>query len=310
MDGWDDWNWLLGDVDTGKDLGSLGDTGQLGGELLSWQVVELEVDVVLVITDTATGTDLHGGSTRDDVTGGQILGGWGVTLHVSLTLRVDQNATFAAASLGDEATGTVDTSGVELDELQVGVGQTGAADHGHTVTSAGVGRSARLPAATETASGQDGVVGVEAVNGAVLHADGDNTDAVALLVHDEISGEVLDEVGGVVVEGAAVESVEKGVTGSVGDAAASVGLATLTVLEGLATESTLVDFTVGGSGEGHAVVFEFDDGLRGDLGHVVNGVLVTEPIGALDGIVHMVLPVVFLHVTKSGVDTTLGSDCV
>lgn len=36
-------------------------------------------------------------------------------------------------------------------------------------------------------------LGAEAVKGAVLHAHGDDTDAVALLVHDEVSGEVLDE---------------------------------------------------------------------------------------------------------------------
>lgn len=42
----------------------------------------------------------------------------------------------------------------------------------------------------------------------------------------------------------------------------------------------------------------------------MDGVLVTEPIGALDGIVHVPTPVVNGTVTEGGVDTTLSSDGV
>ena len=67
-------------------------------------------------------------------------------------------------------------------------------------------------------------------------------------------------------------------------------------------------FAILGSREGAAVVLELDDGGRGLTGHVVNSILVTEPIRALDGIVHVPPPVVLVHVAQRGIDATLGGD--
>lgn len=53
-----------------------------------------------------------------------------------------------------------------------------------------------------------------------------------------------------------VQGVENGVTSSVGGGGTSVGLTTLTVFEGLATESSLVDLSLLGPGEGHTVVLK------------------------------------------------------
>lgn len=52
MDGGQDGDRLLCDVHSGKDHGRLGDAGQSGGQLLGGQVVELQVHVVLLWTDT------------------------------------------------------------------------------------------------------------------------------------------------------------------------------------------------------------------------------------------------------------------
>lgn len=54
-------------------------------------------------------------------------------------------------------------------------------------------------------------------------------------------------------------------------------------------------------------MLKLDDRSWGLTGHVVNSVLVTEPVGTLDGIVHMPPPIILVHVTQSGIDTTLGS---
>ena len=99
-------------------------------------------------------------------------------------------------------------------------------------------------------------------------------------------------------------------SGSVCNAAASVSLSSLAVFKGLSAESALVDLSLGSSREGHAIVLELDDGLGRHLGHVVDGVLVAQPIGALDRVVHVVLPVVVLHISQSGIDTALGSNGV
>lgn len=42
----------------------------------------------------------------------------------------------------------------------------------------------------------------------------------------------------------------------------------------------------------------------------MNSILISEPIRTLHGIVHMPPPVVLVHVSKRGIDTTLGGDGV
>ena len=90
MDGGQDRNGLLGDVDTGEDGGSLRDTGEAFVEDLCGKMAELEVDVVLLRTDTTTLSDLKGHGSRHDVTRGKILCSGGVALHETFTLRVQE----------------------------------------------------------------------------------------------------------------------------------------------------------------------------------------------------------------------------
>lgn len=239
VDGGEDGNGLLADIDTSEDTGGLGDTGESLGENLSGEMAELEVDVVLLGADTTTLADLHGHGAGDDVTGSEILGGRSITLHETLTLGVEEVTTLTTSTLGDQAAGAVDTSRVELDELEILVGETGTGNHGGTVTSAGVGGSAGEVGASVSTGGENGVVGEETVEGAVLLVVGEDTTALTIL-HDQVDGEVLDEVVGVVAERLAVEGVEKSVAGTVGSSAAAVSLAALAELLGLTTESTLV----------------------------------------------------------------------
>jgi len=289
-------NGLLGNIDTSEDGGGLRDTGQTLVEDLGGQVRELEVNVVLIRTDTTALADLHGHGSGDNVTRGKILGSGCVTLHEALTLTVEKVSTLATRALGDQAASAVNTSGVELNELHVLVGKTSTSDHSHTVTSASVGRSAREVSTAVSTSGENGVVRTEAVEGTVLLVVGNDTLALAVL-HDQVNGEELDEVVGVVPERLAVESVKKSVSGTVGGGAAAVCLTTLAVVLALTTESTLVDFALVGSREWAAVVLELNDRCGRLSGHVVNSVLVTQPIGALDRVVHVPPPVVFVHVS-------------
>ena len=157
--------------------------------------------------------------------------------------------------------------------------------------------------------GHHGVVGVEPVDGAILKAERDHTPALAIL-HQEVDGEVLDEEVAVVAEALAVQGVEEGVAGPVSDTAAPVSLASLAVLVGLPTEGPLVDLALRGPAEGHAIVLQLDDSSWCLSGHVVDGILVSEPVRALDGVIHVPSPVVRLHVAKGRVDASLGGDSV
>lgn len=86
---------------------------------------------------------------------------------------------------------------------------------------------------------------------------------------------------------------------AVSNSAATVGLSSFSVVVALATKSTLVNFLILGTREGHSVVFELfwlrkpnknEEGHlnhsgRSLFGHVVDGILITEPVTALDRVV-------------------------
>jgi len=65
-----------------------------------------------------------------------------------------------------------------------------------------------------TSGRQDSLVRPESVKSAVLHVEGNDTNALTVL-HDQIKGKVFNEEVGVVAERLAVESVQQGMTGTV-----------------------------------------------------------------------------------------------
>jgi len=83
---------------------------------------------------------------------------------------------------------------------------------------------------------------------------------------------------------------------AVSHGAAPIGLATSTEVSGLTSEGSLVDLSILGPTEGHAVRLELKDSVGRLLGHVVDGVLVAEPVGTLDGVIEVPPPVVLVHV--------------
>lgn len=126
----------------------------------------------------------------------------------------------------------------------------------------------------------------------------------------KIQSEILNEVVTVVPQTLSIQSMQEAVPGPVCHTAAPVRLATLAILVALATECSLVDLALCSSAEGHSIVLQLNDSCWGLFGHVVNGVLVSQPIGPLDGVVHVPPPVVGLHVPEGGVDASLCSHSV
>jgi hypothetical protein len=74
------------------------------------------------------------------------------------------------------------------------------------------------------------------------------------IFHDEISGKVLDEELGVVTKRLSIKSVQHGMSSAIGGGGTSVSLSSLTKFERLSTESTLVDLSFLGTGEGKSVM--------------------------------------------------------
>ncbi len=97
------------------------------------------------------------------------------------------------------------------------------------------------------------------------------------------------------------------VTGAVGRGAGAANRL-LAKIRHMATERPLVNLAGIGAIERHAVMLEFDHALVGLATHELDGILVTEPVGALDRIVHMPVPMVLLGVAEGCRDAALGRD--
>jgi len=98
--------------------------------------------------------------------------------------------------------------------------------------------------------------------------------------------------------------VQHGVAGAVGGGAGALRGA-LAVMRGHAAERALINLAVFAARKRQAPMLEFVDRVRRVAAHIFDRVLVAEPVGALDGVVHMPAPVVFAHVAERGSDAAL-----
>ena len=156
-------------------------------------MIEVQVDVVLVLADAAAFADLDGHRARDHVARGEVLGRRRIALHEALAFGIDEIAAFAARAFGDQAAGAVDAGRMELHELHVLQRQAGAQHHGVAVAGAGMRRGAGEIGAAIAAGREDRHLRAEAVDRAVVELERDHAAAAALVVHDQVDREILDE---------------------------------------------------------------------------------------------------------------------
>ena len=147
------------------------------------------------------------------------------------------------------------------------------------------------------------------MDGAVIEVPGDDAAADAVVIHQEVEHEILDEELGGVAQRLLVERVQHGVAGAVGggtgalcDALAEAGRH--------AAERPLIDLALGRAAERHAEMLELDDRRDRLAHHVFDGVLVAQPVRPLDGVVHVPAPIILAHVAERGADAALGGDGV
>ena len=264
--------------------------------------------MVLLRSDAAALADFDGHGARDDVARGEVLGRRRIALHEALARAIDQIGAFAARALGDEDAGAVNAGRVELHEFHVLERQAGAQHHGVAVARLRVRAGAGGIGAAIAAGGEDGHLRAEAVDRAVVEIDGDDAAAAAVVVHDEVDGEILDEKLGRVPQRLAVHRVQHGVAGAIGGGAGALRGA-LAVMRGHAAERALIDLAVFfPARERQTPMLQLVDRLGRVAAQIFDGVLVTEPVGALYGVVHVPAPVVFAHVAERGGDAALRRD--
>ena len=192
------------------------------------QVIQLQHHVGAIRTAAVARQDFLDHRTCNDVTTSQVLRVRRVTLHEALAMLVDQVATFTAATLGYQYTGTSDTGRVELPHLDVLHRYAGAQRHADTVTGVDQGVGGRCVDATSATSGKHGSLGTDVDGFAGFDADGDDTHDCAVLVLHQIDRVPLIEENGVVLQVALIKRVQQRMTGTVGSGTGTSGLTALT----------------------------------------------------------------------------------
>jgi len=116
-------------------------------------------------------------------------------------------------------------------------------------------------------------------------------------IHNQIHGKVLNEEDAVKAKSSTEESVKHRVPCSISDGTTSIGLASSTIVSRLTSEGSLIDLSFICSAEGHTIRLEFQDSFWCLFGHIVNSILVSEPITSLNCVIEVPSPIVLVHVS-------------
>mmetsp|Transcript_18054 Transcript_18054/g.30480 ORF Transcript_18054/g.30480 Transcript_18054/m.30480 type:complete len:200 (-) Transcript_18054:226-825(-) len=199
---------------------------------------------------------------------------------------------------------------MELHKLQILHGKSGARSHGAAVACACVSGCAGLVGAPETARRNDGGMRSKPVDGTIFHAHGYTTQAFPVITHDQVHGKVFHEEEAVKLQGHAIQGVENGMACAVRSSRATIRLAAFAKFQALSTKSTLINLALRSSAEGQTKGFQLQNDLGCQTAHVLNGVLVAQPICALHGVIGVPAPIIFRHVGQGTIDATLRCNCV
>ena len=285
-------NRLFHRVGLGKGNSQFTDAWQAAVQHFLTQVIQLQEHVIAIGAGTTPIQDFHHHGAGHNVTGRQVFGVRRITLHEALAVLVDQVATLAPATLGHQHTGTGNTGGVELPHFNVLNRQTRSQGHANAVAGVDQGIGGRSVDTAGTPGGKDGSLGLEEHGFAGFDVDGDDTTDIAISVFYQLGGVPLVIELGAVFQVLLVQGVQQRVAGTVSGRTGTCRLATLTEVLGLTTERTLVNTAFFGTGERQAHVVQLEDRFRAHITHVFDSVLVTDVVGALDGIVHVPAPII------------------
>ena len=103
----------------------------------------------------------------------------------------------------------------------------------------------------------------------------------------------------------AVERMQHGVARPVGGRAGPLGRRAVAELGRHPTKRTLINLAFFRTAEWHTELLQLQHGGGRFTAHIFNGILIAEPVGPLDGVKHMPLPVIFPHIAEGGGDTAL-----
>src|SRR5580693_40447 len=148
------------------------------------------------------------------------------------------------------------------------------------------------------------------VQAAVFEVPRHDPAAGALLVHDQVERKILDKKFRIVAYALLIQRVNERVTGAVGSGAGAPRRIALAVFHHVPAKRPLIDPPVFGAGERHAEMLELDH--RGDriAAHVLDRILIAEPVRTFDGVIHVPAPVVRADIAERRADPALSSNRV
>src|ERR1700730_6865272 len=155
-------------------------------------MLKVQMDVVLVLADAAPLADFDGHRARYHIARRKVFYRRRIALHETLALGIGEVTAVAPRAFGNEAACTVNSRGMELDELHVLQGKPCAQHHGVAVAGAGVRRGAGEISPAVAAGCENNELRTKAVNCPVVEFQADNATAAAVF-HDEIDCEELNE---------------------------------------------------------------------------------------------------------------------
>ena len=271
------------------------------------QVIKLEQNVIAVRTATATFLDLGGHRPRYHVAAGQIFRGRRITRHETFAILVHQVSAFAAHAFGDQHTCSVHAGRMELEELHVFQRNPCACRHPETVAGIDVGIGTRREYPPRAARCEQRGACLQNHHFAGFDFHRHHAQHVAILVANQIQRHPLDEEIRICTHVLLIQRVQQGMSGAV-SRGAGARHRILAVILHVSAERTLVYLAAVQTIEGHAEMFQFIHHFRRRAAHVLDGILVTQIVRPLDGVVHMPVPVVFVDIAQRCRDAALRGD--
>ena len=101
------------------------------------------------------------------------------------------------------------------------------------------------------------------------------------------------------LEALLVECVQYGMTGAVRSGAGPISHIPFCIFGRVPPKAALIDRSGLGTAERHAKMLKLDDRRNRLAAHVFYRILVAEPVGAPDRVVHVPAPIVLFHVSKA-----------
>ena len=141
------------------------------------------------------------------------------------------------------------------------------------------------------------------MNCTIIEIPCDQTTALPVF-HQEIEGEKFDEKIDIVAQRLAIERVQDGVSGAIRRRAGPQRLF-LAIFQRHPAKGTLKQLAVFHARKRHPEMLQLVHGFGRMAAEVFDRVLVSKPVGTLDGIVHVPAPVVFAHIPEGSRDSAL-----